>query len=53
MIKDFEEYKKYRSRSHSDITPEENKEIRKAMSVFEDNNPEIFEELQIKKWATL
>lgn len=51
MIKDLKEYRQYRARTHDkDITPEERNEIRKAMRVFKDNNPTIFEELLRKKW---
>ncbi|RBQ22393.1 hypothetical protein ALNOE001_21400 [Candidatus Methanobinarius endosymbioticus] len=51
MIKNYEEYKEYRSRLLTrGISIEESARLNKAMDEFEDNHPEIFEKLQREKW---
>ena len=51
MIKDFEEYKAYRSRYLSDgLSIVEEAQIEKEMAEFEKANPEIFDKLNKEKW---
>ena len=52
MIKDFEEYKAYRSkRLDENISIVEEAQITKAMRDFEKANPEIFDKLAQEKWS--
>ena len=52
MIKDFEEYKTYRSRYLSeDISIVEEAQIEKEMDEFRKANPEIFDKLAQAKWS--
>jgi len=52
MIKDFEEYKTYRSRYLTEgISDEESAMLRKEMDKFAKNNPEIFDKLSAEKWS--
>jgi hypothetical protein len=52
MIKDFEEYKVYRSnRLNEDISFAELNKLTKAMKDFEKANPEIFDKLAQGKWS--
>ncbi|BBL61513.1 hypothetical protein [Methanobrevibacter arboriphilus] len=52
MIKNFEEYKTYRSRYLTEGIPaEESAEIEKEMDDFRKNNPEIFRKMSEAKWV--
>jgi hypothetical protein len=52
MIKDFEEYKTYRSkRLDENIDSQERDKLTKAMHEFRKANPEIFNKLNKEKWS--
>lgn len=52
MIKDFEEYKTYRSRLLTEgISAEESAKIKEKMDEFRKNNPAIFDKLNKNKWS--
>jgi hypothetical protein len=52
MIKDFEEYKTYRSRLFTKgISSEEAAKIDKSMDEFVKNHPEIFNKSNKDKWV--
>jgi len=52
MIKDFEEYKIYRSRYLTEgISDEESAMLRKEMDKFAKDNPDIFNKMNESKWS--
>ena len=52
MIKDFEEYKVYRSKLLTEgISVEESTNLRNEMDKFRNANPEIFDKLNNAKWS--
>ena len=52
MIKDFEEYKVYRSRYLSEgISAEESAKLRQEMDIFAKNHPKIFNKMNENKWS--
>ena len=52
MIKDFDEYKVYRSRLLTEgISVEESAKLNKEMDEFVRNNPKIFDKLNDAKWS--
>ncbi|GLI12395.1 hypothetical protein MARBORIA2_14850 [Methanobrevibacter arboriphilus] len=51
MIKDFEEFKKYRSRYLDETNAKESAKLKEEMAKFRKANPEIFDKLSQEKWV--